>query len=186
MSVAERLTVAEYLEQDNPRHTELLDGVVVVNVPALLHQRICAWLYSALWEWERSSDGSGETTLPLDLILGEDVVAPDLLWFAEPLPADSPRAPRPPELVVEVRSPSTWAHDIGRKHTLYQTHGVRELWLVDTVSESVLRFARSTPESATIDVEEELDRAEVLRSPLLPGFALAVAELFAGAGDRSG
>jgi Uma2 family endonuclease len=179
MGVVQRLGVAEYLEQDHPRHTELLDGVVVVNEPTLRHQRICRTLHLAFWAWERSAEGRGTATLPLDLVLGDDVLAPDAMWFADPLPEDSPRAPRTPQLVVEVRSPSTWAHDIGRKRGLYESHGVLELWLVDVVSESVLRFSRSAPDTAAFDIEEELTRERVLSTPLLPGFSLAVSDLFA-------
>jgi Uma2 family endonuclease len=35
-------------------------------------------------------------------------------------------------MVVEVRSPTTWRYDIGRKRELDERHGVRELWLADT------------------------------------------------------
>ncbi len=178
MSLAARVSVAVYLEREHPRHTELLDGVVVVNKPTLRHQRLCGEIYMTLRDWERTVEGSGTTTLPLDLVLGDDVLAPDVMWFAQPLPDDSRRAPRTPELVVEVRSRSTWAHDIGRKRMLYEAHGVLELWLVDTEANSVLRFARSTAGASWFDLEEELGRDQTLGSALLEGFALSLADLF--------
>jgi Uma2 family endonuclease len=51
----------------------------------------------------------------------------------------------PPLLCVEIRSPSTWRYDIGRKKSVYEAEGVAEVWLVDDVAEVVLVFRRSTP-----------------------------------------
>ena len=82
-----------------------------------------------------------------------------------------------PDLVVEVRSPSTWRYDVGRKKRRYEEGGVAELWLVDTVG-VVLAYRRSEPSVPTFDVELELDEAAVLTSPLLPGFSLPVREIF--------
>jgi len=83
-----------------------------------------------------------------------------------------------PDLAVEVRSPSTWRYDIGAKKAGYERRGLRELWLVDTAADAVLIFRRSEPGAPGFDTALELDRDQELTSPLLPGFALALAELF--------
>jgi Uma2 family endonuclease len=116
--------------------------------------------------------------LPLDVPLDDrNVPAPDVLWFAEPLPLDSLRAPRPPEIAVEVRSPSTWGYDIGPKRELYERHGVRELWLADTASRTLLVYSR-THGGAGFDRVTELGAGDSLTSPLLPGFKLAIDSVF--------
>jgi Uma2 family endonuclease len=79
-----------------------------------------------------------------------------------------------------VRSPGTWVFDLGRKRDLYERHGVRELWLADTASRTMLVYRRSGPK-AGFDVSLELGADEALSSPLLPGFAEAVAELIPAA-----
>ena len=79
-----------------------------------------------------------------------------------------------PDLVVEVRSPSTWRFDIGAKKDNYERYGVGELWLVDTAAYVVFVFRRSTPDAPRFDVSLEFGPGETLTS-LLPGFALAVA-----------
>jgi Uma2 family endonuclease len=53
------------------------------------------------------------------------------------------------------------------------------LWLVDIDAAVVLVFRRSQPAGGTFDVSLELARGGALASPLLPGFARAVDELFA-------
>src|SRR5829696_2630740 len=56
--------------------------------------------------------------------------------------------------------------------------GLPELWLVDTIARSVLVVRRSRTGAARFDVELELSGEDVLESPLLPGFAVAVERLF--------
>lgn len=170
-TVVERLTADEYLSRDDRRRTELIDGLVVVHQPTQRHQDALLRIVVAIELWIRAG-GRGKVSLPLDVPLDErNVLAPDILWFAEPLPADAPNAIRPPDLVVEVRSPSTWGYDIGRKRELYEKHGVREIWLVDTASRTVITRVPGGH-------MEELAPGRQLTSKLLPGFRLAVADIF--------
>jgi Uma2 family endonuclease len=173
-TVVERLTADEYLARDDPRRTELIDGVVVVNQPTILHQHVCVLFLEALGTWTKTPAGRGVATLPLNLVLDEaNVLAPDVMWFHAVLPLDVANPPRLPDLVIEVRSPSTWRYDVGRKRELYQQHGVRELWLVDTSSRSVLMYRG--------DDAEELGPEATLTSPMLPGFAASVGALIPAA-----
>jgi Uma2 family endonuclease len=169
-TLVERLTADEYLARDDPRRTELIDGVVVVNEPGNLHQIVCTLFLVELVMWTRSLEGHGTATFPLNVKLdAKNVLAPDVLWFSDDVPLVLSRAHRPPDLVVEVRSKSTWRHDLGRKKELYRQHGVKEIWLVDTASRTVIVFRR--------EETYEVGPRELLRSPLLPGFAASVAEL---------
>jgi Putative restriction endonuclease len=87
----------------------------------------------------------------------------------------------PPELAVEVRSPGTWALDVGPKLRRYEASGAVEVWLVDTPSSTVLVFRRDGSEPGYADAIE-VGRGGVLTSPLLPGFAVDADELFADLG----
>ncbi|HXP85364.1 MAG TPA: Uma2 family endonuclease [Bryobacteraceae bacterium] len=78
-----------------------------------------------------------------------------------------------PDIVVEVLSPSETPRKVLRKLKRYFTAGVKEVWLID-------------PETKTAEIwtgpalpEHELTVADALTSPLLPGFALALGEVFA-------
>jgi Uma2 family endonuclease len=175
--VAERLTADAYLAREDPRRTELIDGMVVVSEPAVLHQQVCGRIYRALADWSETPGGRGAVSLPLNVVLDErNVLAPDVLWFDGELPLDAVNAPRVPDLAVEVRSPGTWRFDIGRKRELYERHGVRELWLADTASRTVLVYRRSSATSGC-DEAVELAADQRLESPLLPGLALGVGDL---------
>jgi Uma2 family endonuclease len=176
MVVVERLTAEEYLAREDPRRTDLIDGIVVVNEPGLPHQHAVGQIYRAFRAWEESG-GRGQVTLALDLRLEDDqVYAPDLMWFVDPVPLTSERAPRVPDLVVEVRSPSTWVYDMGRKRELYERHGVRELWLADPFSRSIYVLRRPAAD-AGFAPPMELFADDVLTSPLLSGFNARVGDL---------
>jgi Uma2 family endonuclease len=176
-----RITADEYLamEELEGRRTDLIDGEIVVNEPTRWHQDAIKEIVFTLAGWEKGGRGRGVVSLPLDIKLDEfNVYGPDVLWYAEGrAPAiTAPRPYPPPDLVGEVRSLSTWRHDIGRKKSGYEAAGVRELWLVDFTS--VLVFRRSDPKRPDFDVTLELTPEETLTSPLLPSFALPLSGLY--------
>ncbi|MEJ7798517.1 MAG: Uma2 family endonuclease [Solirubrobacteraceae bacterium] len=182
MPIATAITAAEYLAgPEDRRRTELVDGVVIVHEPLARHQYVVFDLAVALREWACAQPGRGRVTLPLDVRLDEyNVFAPDILWYAEGrAPGRDAQRPSPtPDLAVEVRSRSTWRYDIGAKKAGYEHGGLPELWLVDTAADVVLAFRRSSPKAPDFDVALEFAREDVLSSPLLPGFALTLHELF--------
>jgi Uma2 family endonuclease len=146
----------DYFAREDPRRTELVNRVVVVNEPTVLHQQVVGLVHAALLAWTRGTDGRGTVSLPLDVRLDDaTVLAPDVLWFAGDLDLGGVRAPRTPDLAVEVRSPATWVYDIGPKRELYERHRLRELWLADTASRTLLIYRHSRRESG-FDVQAEV------------------------------
>ena len=185
MPVAERMTADRYLamaEKDQRRGLQLIAGEVVVNQPGLVHQRAVGKLFVDLVSWTEAGERRGEAFLPLDVKLDEEnVYAPDILWYADGNgPAvDRPRPHPVPDVAVEVRSPSTWRYDVGVKKRVYEGRGLAELWLADPAARAVLVYRRSAPAAKTFDVALEPGPGESLTSPLLPGFELALDDLFA-------
>nr|HID14870.1 Uma2 family endonuclease [Anaerolineae bacterium] len=80
-----------------------------------------------------------------------------------------------PDLVVEVLSPTNWLYDRREKLLAYQQARVPEYWIVDyrvrTVEVLVLEEGRYT-------LLAEFRSGEVARSQVLPGFEIAVDDLF--------
>lgn len=183
VTTARRMTADEFLAlEPHERWRELIDGEVVVNEPSWMHNRSQLRICVALEAWIRGGPTRGAIGLPVDVALDErNVYAPDLLWYRDGrVPRLTDLSPYPiPDLAVEIRSPSTWRYDIGVKKAMYERHDVAELWLVDNAAKVVLDFRRSTPEAPAFDVSEELAADATLTSPLLPGFALPVGEIFA-------
>jgi Uma2 family endonuclease len=184
MPAAPAMTAEEFLAlpyQESAAIRELVAGELLVNEPTMAHNRVQRNLLEALLTWTRAADERGEVFLPADVRLDErNVFVPDLLWYrVDNVPDVHSPPPYPtPDLGIEIRSPSTWARDLGIKKATYERHGLPELWLVDTAAEDVLVFRRSRPEIGRFDVELELTRRGSLASPLLPGFDLPLGTLF--------
>ncbi len=81
---------------------------------------------------------------PIDLILSPtNVVQPDLLLLSkEKLHLVSDRGIEcPPDLIVEVLSPTTERTDRNTKSSLYAKFGVTHYWLIDPMGETLEQFA---------------------------------------------
>src|SRR5256885_550723 len=67
-TVAERLTADEYLAREDARRTELIDGVLVVNEPTVLHQHVVGLIHAALLASTRAAanrrGGGGRAAAP--------------------------------------------------------------------------------------------------------------------------
>lgn len=187
MATAERqrLTVEEYLVvgEADPRPTELIDGeIVVVTGNRFGHARLQALLIGSITAWEQRYPGRAQVAGPTTVRLPPyDVYSPDLVVVGSQARRDERgRLEQVPLICVEIRSPSTWRYDVGRKKSVYEAHGVPELWLVDGEASVVLVFRRSSARAQGFDVALERSVADRLGSPLLPGFSLALGGLFGG------
>jgi Uma2 family endonuclease len=189
MALTEQLMDADaFLARPPTRwREELIDGRIVVNEPVMRHQLAAAEILFALDRWIREGSGSGRASLPVNLRVSDhNVFSPDVLWYADAgrTDVDASAQLHPPDLVIEVRSPSTWKYDVGVKSERYAGWGVGELWLVDLVSRIVIVRRRTGTDSSGFDVVEEVSEEEALTSPRLPGFALRVQEIFAIPGEH--
>jgi Uma2 family endonuclease len=184
MTATAQMTATEFLAlepHDRAARRELVDGELIVSQPTWTHNSAQICIQATLWNWARAAPDRGAAGVPLAVLLDDrNVHCPDVVWYRTgrvPERGDPPPY-AVPDLVVEVRSPSTWRYDIGPKKRRYEQHGLPELWLVDTAADEVLVFRRSSPKAAEFDVCLELARGDALTSPQLPGFALALDELF--------
>jgi Uma2 family endonuclease len=130
-------------------------------------------LVRGLDRWVRAAPGRGMLfDSPMDVQLSErSRVQPDVAWWAAGLDLDVRPAP-PPDLAIEVLSPSTRRRDVGVKRLAYAQSGVAELWLVDPLDRSV-----TVLQPAAGRVERRAGE-ERLTTPLMPGLDLLTAALF--------
>jgi Uma2 family endonuclease len=185
-TISTRLTVDDlegFIEGDGNRY-ELIEGDLhVTTQPHLDHQIVADAVLIALHTWNRQSRIGGLAVSAPGIILAEDeAFAPDVVWYSAERLAHY-RQPNgkfsgPPDLVVEVLSPGTKnvKRDRQIKPARYAYWGMREYWLVD-------RFARQVEvfrlDGETYTRADALAVSDSLTSPILPGFACPVGELFA-------
>src|SRR5262249_46952644 len=117
----------------------------------------------------------------LDVALADHtVVRPDLVYLSpEQLHRIHERIEGPPDLAVEILSPGTVRRDRGEKLRAYAEVGVREYWIVDPDARQIEFLINR---DGRFQVELPLDG--IYRSPLLPGVALDLAELWTAAETR--
>jgi Uma2 family endonuclease len=173
------MTTKEYLrsyETNRPR--ELAYGFVrEPPAPFFSHQQVVLKIGRLLADYVEAR-GLGQIGIaPLDVILDADrslIVQPDVLFVsAGRTSIIRNQVWGAPDLVVEVLSPGSAAHDRTEKLGWYREYGVRECWLVDPAAEQTIVFAfGGTPPQA-----QTIERAGTIQSTVLPGFAAPAASL---------
>ncbi|HVR97647.1 MAG TPA: Uma2 family endonuclease [Thermoanaerobaculia bacterium] len=175
-----RLTYEDYvlIPEDGRRH-EILDGEHYVSAaPFVPHQDLVLWLGAEIMFFLRSNKLGKVYISPLDVLLSpHDIVQPDVIFVSKENPASVTRnnIQGALDLVVEILSDSTRKIDEGIKLRRYERFGVREYWLIDPRSESV-RIYRLT--ESGFHLAARLAKGGVLSTPLLPGLAISVADMF--------
>lgn len=130
------LTYEDYCQLPNDgRRYEILDGELAVTpAPTPSHQEVLGNLFRLLDDHVRPRRPGKVYVAPIDVILARtSVVQPDLVFVrAERLSLVSARGIEgPPDLVVEVLTPTTEAQDRGPKLQLCARYGVPHYWLAD-------------------------------------------------------
>ncbi|MDB5096504.1 MAG: hypothetical protein JWM80_925 [Cyanobacteria bacterium RYN_339] len=162
---------------------ELIDGVFTSSpAPTWRHQRLQARLLSAIAPFVRTHRLGEVLGARFDVILRQQdpavVLQPDVFFVAR---AHMDRMQESglygaPDLLVEVVSPSNARQDSIKKRQLYADHGVQEYWMVLPEVEQVEVLRREGGPGFGRPVV--LEAGDCLSTPLLPGFELAVADLF--------
>ena len=161
------------LPQEEGREFELLDGEVVeMSSPTVEHNLIITAATGLLLPAVRGkgmllpntdfSDGRMNTLRPdLTAILGDKCALVD----PKKLPVDVP-----PDIVLEVISPSESAFRVERRINAYLRFGVQEVWIVYHEDRNVYVHSQ---QGVT-----RLRATDALSTPLLPGWSITVNQLF--------
>ncbi len=170
--------VAELPETNQP--CELWDGELVMSpTPSFYHQevafRMCRWLY----DWVTVRKLGKVITAPIDMVLSAHrATQPDVAFIAQARLHIIERVIMGPvDLAVEIISSGSRNRDRIEKRDLYEQHGIKEYWIVDPESETVdALFLENFRYVLVISSEP----GEIAASRLLPGFQVAVNQLFHG------
>ncbi len=137
-----RFTYAEYCTWDDDQRWELIDGLPynMTPAPTTRHQRILGNLHLCI-----SSYLAGKSCTPFlaptDVVFDEhNVVQPDLLVVCDQGKITEANIQGPPDLVIEILSPSTGRKDRREKKALYERFGVREYIVLDPLNETLERL----------------------------------------------
>lgn len=185
MQTAPRFTIAdvEVLPDrlDDTRY-EVIEGELhVAHQPHWEHQRVSLELGAALRDWSRRTGRGVANVAPGVIFAVDEGVAPDLVWIGharlERGLGDDGKLHAAPELVVELLASGTAneRRDRETKLKLYARWGVEEYWIVAWRARALEVYRRA---GGRLALAATLAEADTLTSPLLPGFALPLADLW--------
>ena len=176
------LTVEDlYHLPDEDEKYELQAGLLLSEpLPGFTHGRIASRVAWFLADHAHRNELGEVVTNDTFFVLARDpdtVRGPDVAFVTRERVrtlTDPERAfPGPPDLAVEVLSPSNTPTDVRAKVADYLAAGTRLVWVFDSVRETVTIY-RSLLEPRVLRHDAELDGEDVI-----PGFRVAVADIFA-------
>ena len=165
-------------QPEDGRRYEIYDGeVFVVPSPLPLHQVVADNITELLRRYAAERGGIAISS-PLDIVFTEyDVLQPDVVFFSaarrhlvnlqEPIR-------HPPDLVVEVLSPSTESRDRGVKLQTYAHFSVAEYWIVDPLAPALEVLALG---ETGFEIAMKATGGEQVASARLPGLAFALSDV---------
>jgi len=175
---------ADYLTWENDQRCEIIDGdVFAMNSPGSSHQRIVREISTQLAVFFAGKECE-VFYAPLDVIFCSDartdseirtVVQPDIMVVCDRAKIEERGIIGPPDLIVEVSSPSTASHDNIRKRALYEREGVDEFWIVSPGDRLVRVYKRS---AGRFNVEEVFDDEAVITVERFPGLSIDLKKVF--------
>ena len=136
-------TYTDYCKWDDDERWELIDGVpYAMAAPTRIHQGISRNIAFQIHQFLRGKSCEVYYA-PFDVRLNVDtldntVVQPDIVVFCDDSKLDDKGGIGAPEMAIEILSPSSASHDMIRKYMLYMNVGVREYWIVDPVTQTVV------------------------------------------------
>jgi Uma2 family endonuclease len=175
-----KLTYEEFRQlPDDGKRYELIRGRVHLSpAPSIRHQRVVGNLDRSLGPFVVKNNLGEVFIAPVDVRLAEDTaLQPDLVFVSTGRLeiVQENFVDGAPDLVVEILSPSTAAHDRATKLNLYAEAGVPWLWLIDPLARTVEVLKL---EGDKYLVDSILAGKQTLTSPLFPGWGITLDELF--------
>lgn len=173
-------TYEDYCLLPDDKRYELIDGEFyeMAPAPSSVHQRILLTLARLMADWVDQEKLGEVLVAPLDVILStNDTLQPDILFVSERRRniITNRACEGPPDLIVEILSPSTTNRDLGIKRERYALFGVSEYWVVDPAAQSIEVLALRGAEFATSGTFSG-DMAPY--TEVLPGFEFPVMSIF--------
>src|ERR1700722_5181112 len=174
------LTVENYkhLPETGPRYQLIQGDLYMARAPNRFHQEIFRNLQFELHSYLKRNPIGKLFDAPFDVYLDEtNVFQPDLIIVLNErlgiLTEDG--AEGAPQLVVQILPPKPRRLDLVNKKQEYARSGVKELWIIDPDTRTLMihQFA-----SDGIEKIRQVDENGELSTELLPGFRLAMETIF--------
>ena len=169
-----KMTLEEFLESDLEGYEYIKGELIPVPPTSLEHGNITTNLFLPLGLYVREND-LGSVYMPdTGFKVGERVLMPDIAFLTSArIPDDLSKAsPVPPDLAIEVVSPTDVSRQIEEKVFAYLEAGTQLVWVLKPISKTVTIY-RSETDITLLTRNDTLTGENVVE-----GFSCQVAELF--------
>ena len=160
-------TYSDVLEWEEDYRAELLDGeIVMMAPPSRAHQGIVAQLMLQIGNHLRGKKCKvypapfAVRLFPRKDHRDDTVFEPDIVVVCDPEKLDEKGCNGPPDLIIEIISPSSAKYDRIYKFRKYQKAGVREYWIVDPETKSV-QVCILDNDRYVVSVYDETEKAKI-------------------------
>ena len=182
MATKTLLTIADYMSLEEPGGVryELSEGELIVTPSASFFHNELRDKFNSRLQTYLTSRRLGDVTSETDVKLAEDVVRrPGVAFYRagrlEGVDLDQVPLPVVPDLVIEIVSKNDRAADLLLKVSQYLAAGVQAVWLLYPSTRLAYRYTASRLEP---EVRSAQDGGKFEEPELLPGFALALTDIF--------
>ena len=169
-----KMTLEEFLESDLEGYEYVKGELIPIPPTSVEHGDISVNLISPLHTYVRENQLGRAYTSDTGFRVGERVLMPDIAFVStDRLPVDRSKAFQfPPDLAVEVVSPTDMSSRIEEKAFAYLEAGTQLVWVLKPTSKTVTIY-RSKTDITTLTQNDTLSGEDVVK-----GFSCSVAELF--------
>lgn len=175
------ITLEEYhaicdLPENADKILELIDGEIVEKMPSYEPSNIAGWIVTFINMHLLVNPIGSTTTSDVGYVLSEDrVLIPDVGYISNEHRGDKPKREvlAPPDLAIEIKSPSDSKRALRRKAEKYLENGTQLVWIVFPEEREIEVYSLTDEDVRTVGLDGVLDGGSVL-----PGFTLPVANIF--------
>lgn len=183
LDLNKQYSYADYLTWWFEDRVELIKGYIKkMSAPLDVHQRVAGNLFGSFHSFLRKQPCQVRIA-PYDVRLTRSmndkdittVVQPDICVICNPEIIDKRGCNGPPDMIIEVLSPSNSKRDVREKFDVYEEEGVKEYWIVDAESKIISVFLL---ENNIYKLDKMYAEEGEIRVKTLDGLTLNLEEIF--------
>ena len=182
-----RFSYQDYCQRDDEKRWEIIDVIEydMAAAPFRIHQHVSMELSVRFYDFFKRKNCKVYSA-PFDVRLSEikdaadedifTVVQPDITVVCDPAKLDERGCKGPPDLIVEILSPSSAGTDMKIKRNLYERYGVKEYWIVHPNDKIAMLY--SIGENGQYEKAEIYTQEDMVESKLFPELKIRLSEIF--------
>ncbi len=157
---------------------ELHNGKIIhMPSPLFPHQKLSQRLMRLLGNFIHDNQLGELLSAPMDVIFNKnDTMQPDILFVSnERLGIIDRQVKGAPDFIVEILSDGNKPQEMSYKKYVFETHGVREYWLVNLKKQTITQYENIEDEFI---IRNKINVDGSLSSVVIEGFTLKASDIF--------